>query len=129
MIVVALIAAALAALLHVYIFFLESIAWTGPRARATFRIGSDEEAQLTRNLAYNQGFYNLFLSVVTVIGIVLMWTGSTAAGAALVLAGTGSMLAAAVVLVTRSKAFARAAFAQGALPFVAVIFLAASLLA
>ncbi|WP_084127377.1 DUF1304 domain-containing protein [Demequina sp. NBRC 110054] len=122
----ALVTAALAALLHVYIFFLESIAWTGPRARKVFGT-SAEEAQQTRELAYNQGFYNLFLAIVTVVGIVLMLSDMDDAGVALVLAGTGSMLAAAIVLVTRSRAYARAAATQGTLPLVAVVALVASL--
>lgn len=36
MTVVALILAAVAALVHVFIFYLESVAWTGPKARASF---------------------------------------------------------------------------------------------
>ncbi len=122
----AVVAAALAALLHVYIFFLESITWTGPRARKVFGT-SAEEAQQTQMLAYNQGFYNLFLAIVTGVGIVLMLSGMDDAGVALVLAGTGSMLAAAIVLVARSRAYARAAATQGTLPLVAVVALVASL--
>ena len=41
MIVIGLVLAALAALLHVYIFVLESLLWTTPRARSTF--GTSEE--------------------------------------------------------------------------------------
>lgn len=127
MTVFALIAASLAALVHVYIFWLESLAWDTPRARATFGIRSEEQADHTRALAYNQGFYNLFLALVTVVGIVLIASGMSDAGVALVFAGAGSMLAAAIVLVTRSRAFARAAAMQGGLPLVAVLALAASL--
>lgn len=36
MIIAALVLAALAAALHVYIFYMESFAWTTPRVRATF---------------------------------------------------------------------------------------------
>ncbi|BBY61428.1 hypothetical protein MSAR_45640 [Mycolicibacterium sarraceniae] len=57
-----------------------------------------EEAQTTTLMALNQGFYNLFLAIVSVIGIVAIIMGDNAIGAALVFAGVGSMLAAAVVL-------------------------------
>jgi cation/acetate symporter len=68
MMTVALIFCALAALLHVYIFVMESLTWTSPRTRAVFGTTA-EEAQTTKMLAFNQGFYNLFLAVVTVVGI------------------------------------------------------------
>ena len=32
---------------------------------------TEEEAQTTKLLAFNQGFYNLFLAIVTVVGIVI----------------------------------------------------------
>ena len=102
--------AALAALLHVYIWVLESFLWTAPRTRATFGT-SQEEAEITKPLAYNQGFYNLFLAVVTGVGIGLTISGGTlvGAGVALLFAGVGSMLAAAIVLLASSPDKARSA--------------------
>jgi putative membrane protein len=58
----ALIFAGLAAVLHVYIFVLESLQWTEPRTRATFGT-TLESAEATKELAFNQGFYNLFLGI------------------------------------------------------------------
>ncbi|EIC08045.1 DUF1304 domain-containing protein [Microbacterium laevaniformans] len=127
MVVVGLVLASLAALLHVFIFWLESIAWTTPRARATFGT-SAEEAQATREMAFNQGFYNLFLAVLVAIGVVLFATGATAAGAALVFAGTGSMTAAALVLLLSSPDKAAAALKQGTLPALGIVALAIGLL-
>jgi putative membrane protein len=89
--------AGLAALLHVYIWVMESLTWTSARTRATFGI-SEEEALATKELALNQGFYNLFLAIITVIGIVIGGLEYYGVGLALILAGTGSMLAAALVL-------------------------------
>ena len=63
MITAGLVFAALAALLHVYIFTMESLTWTSPRTRATFGTTA-EEAETTKLLAFNQGFYNLFLAIV-----------------------------------------------------------------
>ncbi|MFV8175720.1 DUF1304 domain-containing protein [Mycolicibacterium peregrinum] len=127
MVIAGLVFAALAAVLHIYIFVMESLTWTSPRTRATFGI-SEEEAQATKELAFNQGFYNLFLAIVTVVGIVAVGLGHNAVGAALVFAGVGSMLAAAVVLLTSSPDKARAAITQGAFPLIAVVLLAIGLL-
>ena len=126
MIVAGQIFAALAALLHVYIFVMESLTWTSPRTRATFGT-TPEEAGTTKLLAFNQGFYNLFLAIVTAIGIVAMCLGHTSVGAALAFAGVGSMLAAAAVLLASSPDKARAAVTQGTFPLIAVVLLALGL--
>lgn len=122
MVTAGVIVAALAALLHVYIFVMESLTWTSPRTRAVFGT-TEEEAQTTRLLAFNQGFYNLFLAIVTVVGVAVMASGATAVGAALVFTGVGSMLAAAVVLLASAPDKARAAVIQGLLPLIAVVLL------
>jgi putative membrane protein len=126
MVTAGLIVAALAALLHVYIFVMESLTWTSPRTRAVFGT-TEEEAQTTKLLAFNQGFYNLFLAIVTVVGVAAVLSGATAVGVALVLAGVGSMLAAAVVLLAAAPDKARAAVTQGLLPLVAVALLVVGL--
>ncbi|MGW4335012.1 DUF1304 domain-containing protein [Rhodococcus koreensis] len=126
MVAAGLVLAALASALHVYIFVLESVLWTAPRTRATFGT-SAEEAAATRELAFNQGFYNLFLAIVTAVGIVAVIIGATAVGSALVFAGAGSMLLAALVLLLSSPDKARAAITQGTLPLLAVILLALGL--
>jgi putative membrane protein len=77
-------------------------------------------------LAFNQGFYNLFLAIITVTGIVIGVLEYKGVGLALILAGTGSMLAAAVVLLLSSPDKARAAVTQGILPLVAVVLLVVS---
>lgn len=127
MITVALMFSALAALLHVYIFVMESLTWTSPRTRAVFGTTA-EEAQTTKMLAFNQGFYNLFLAVVTAVGIAAVVLGHRSVGTALIFAGVGSMLAAAVVLLASSPDKARAAVTQGTLPLIGVALLAATLL-
>lgn len=117
-----LVVAALAALLHVYIFVMESLTWTSARTRAVFGT-TEEEAQTMRLLAFNQGFYNLFLALVTAVGIVATVLGAHSAGAALLYAGVGSMLAAAVVLLASAPGKARAAVVQGTLPLIAIVLL------
>ncbi|KPH15702.1 DUF1304 domain-containing protein [Rhodococcus qingshengii] len=120
--------AGLAAAVHVYIFVLESILWTAPKTRAAFGVKSEEEAITTQPLAFNQGFYNLFLAIVSAVGIVIAATGSASVGIALVLAGTGSMVAAGLVLILSSPDKARAAVVQMVFPAIAVVLLVIHLL-
>jgi len=119
--------AGLAALIHVYIFVLESVRWTHPSTRRVFGTTA-EAAEVTRPLAFNQGFYNLFLAILAVIGIAIALAGSAAVGIALMLAGTGSMLAAALVLILSDRSKARAAAVQGLFPLLAVALLIVALL-
>jgi len=126
MAVAALVFAGLAALVHVYIWVLESFLWTAARTRALFGT-TEEEAVTTKLLALNQGFYNLFLAVVTAAGISAFATGCEAVGAALIVAGAGSMALAAVVLLASSPDKARGAFVQGTFPVIAIILLAVHL--
>jgi putative membrane protein len=123
MVYAGLVFAGLAALLHVYIWVMESLTWTSARTRAAFGI-TEEEALATKELAFNQGFYNLFLAVITVTGIVIGGLEYYDAALALIFAGTGSMLAAAVVLLVSSPDKARAAIMQGILPLIAIVLLA-----
>ena len=126
MVVVGLVLAAVAAMVHIFIFYLESIAWTSERARSTFGT-SEEDAETTKGLAFNQGFYNLFLAISVIVGIVLTALGATLAGATLVFAGAGSMAAAALVLLISSPDKAGAALKQGVVPALGVIALAIGL--
>ncbi|WP_125776110.1 DUF1304 domain-containing protein [Antribacter gilvus] len=127
MLQVGLVLAGLAALLHLYIFVLESLAWTSPRARKTFGT-SREEAAATRELAFNQGFYNLFLAIATVAGIVFVQQAHTVVGATLIFTGTGSMVLAGLVLLLSSPDKRRAALTQLTPALLAVVVLAIALL-
>jgi putative membrane protein len=124
MLTAGLIVAGLAALLHVYIFVMESLTWTSPRTRATFGI-TEEQAVATKELAFNQGFYNLFLAIVTAVGIAAMTMGHNGIGLALIFAGVGSMAAAALVLLLSSPDKARSAVVQGVFPVIAIALLVA----
>ena len=126
MIIAALVLAGLAALLHVYIFYMESFAWTTPRVRKTFGM-TESQAAATKEMAFNQGFYNLFLAVSVIVGIAFFAAGTPVVGATLVFVGGGSMRAAALVLLLTSPDKARAAITQGVFPLLAVIALAIGL--
>ncbi|GAA0490817.1 DUF1304 domain-containing protein [Microbacterium aurantiacum] len=120
----ATVVAALAAALHVLIFVMESIGWSKPRVWRRFGVRDQATADATRPMAYNQGFYNLFLAIGTAVGLVLWWTtdaATTVAGFALVVFSLGSMLAAAVVLVTSGARYLRPALIQGTLPAIGLV--------
>ncbi|MBM9465157.1 DUF1304 domain-containing protein [Aeromicrobium sp. YIM 150415] len=127
MVIAGLILAGVAALVHVFIFYLESIAWTSDLARRIFGTGTVEQASAQKELAFNQGFYNLFLAITAGVGIVLYTWGETVAGSTLVFVGSGSMTAASLVLLVSSPDKASAAAKQGVAPALAVIALAVGL--
>ncbi|QCR18777.1 DUF1304 domain-containing protein [Agrococcus sp. SGAir0287] len=133
MIVVAAVFAALAAAVHVYIFVLETLRWEQPATRRIFGT-TPETAVVTRSLAANQGVYNLLLAIVAAAGVLLVLvadpvSGERAAGDALLTAGLGSMLVAALYLVATDRSKARAAAIQGAFPLLGLISLLIATLA
>ncbi|MGN7190361.1 MULTISPECIES: DUF1304 domain-containing protein [unclassified Curtobacterium] len=122
LLVISSVCAVLAGLVHVYVFVLESVAWSSPRVRRVFGIANETEAQATRALAFNQGFYNLFLAIGAVLGVVLVVAGNGATGWTLVVFSTASMLGAAVVLAGTGRRYLNSAFVQGALPLITLLF-------
>ncbi|MCK3768472.1 DUF1304 domain-containing protein [Microbacterium aerolatum] len=121
MLIIGLLLAALAAAFHVFIFALESLRWTEPETRRIFGVASEADAETTKPLAFNQGFYNLFLAIATLLGIVLVLSGLATVGLTLVFTGTAMMLAAALVLVLSNPRMAKSAAMQGGLPLVAIV--------
>ena len=121
MLITGLVLAGLAALIHVYIFVLESLRWEHPATRAAFGITA-ETAAATKPMAFNQGFYNLFLAIEVALGLALLGT-QRLAGIGLVAFAAGSMLAAALVLVLSDRTKLRAAAVQGGFPLLAEIAL------
>lgn len=118
--VVAVVFAALAAVLHVLFFVMESVLWTRPAVWQRIGLRSQQDADTTRPLAYNQGFYNLFLAIGVVVGLALL-PSHRDAGRAMVLFGCGSMVLAALVLLSTGKDKLRAAAIQFLPPAIAVV--------
>lgn len=121
MIPASLVFAFIAALLHVYIFSMESVTWTRPATWQRFGVASQADADTTRPLAYNQGFYNLFLAVGALLGIGAVLLGQAAIGWTLIFSACGSMLLAAAVLALTGRKYLRAAATQGTTPLLAVV--------
>jgi len=66
----------LAGVLHVFIFTMESLTWTRPATWKRFGVASQPDAEITKTMAYNQGFYNLFLAIGAFIGVGLVAFGA-----------------------------------------------------
>jgi putative membrane protein len=118
---IAVVAAVIAALIHVWFFTLESLWFMRPTVWRRFAVASEAEAGVVRSFAYNQGFYNLFLAVGVAIGLALAYSGDADAGRAVTLFACGSMIAAGLVLVLHNPSFLRAAAVQVVPPLVAVL--------
>jgi putative membrane protein len=109
--------AVLAGLLHFAIFYLESVTWTRPATWRRFGLESQADAEVTRPLAYNQGFYNAFLGAGAIIGAaLLLFSNTQQAGYGIALFAVLSMLLAASVLILSNPSLARAALTQGTIP-------------
>ena len=120
MLTVAYVFAALAALVHVYIFWIEAVVFE-TEGRKAFGI-SAEDAALMKSLFYNQGYYNLFLAIGTGAGLGIAHSNRDA-GIALITLATGSMATAALVLITSDRTKARGAVVQGLFPTIGLICL------
>lgn len=126
MILVSLFFAFIAAALHVYIFTMESLTWTRPATWKRFGLASQADAETTKPLAYNQGFYNLFLAAGAFIGV--GWVAFAPQGSVqpvvgwtLIFSCCGSMVLAATVLALSGQKYLRAAAVQGTTPLLAVV--------
>lgn len=107
-----------AAALHVVIFYLESFAWTSDGALKAFNM-TKEEAENTQEMAFNQGFYNLFLAIEVFVGVFLMVTRNPA-GKVLVTFAVCSMEFAAILLFVTSPDKRSAAIKQAIFPLMAL---------
>ena len=112
--------AMIAGLLHVYIFVLESVRWRHPSAWRKFGIASQEHADIIRPMAFNQGFYNLFLAGGVIVGLAL---SGTLVGYGMIVLALAVMVLAAVVLVVTNRTLWIAALVQGAPPLLALLTL------
>ena len=118
---VAQIAALVGAALHVLFFVLESVTFSQPTVAARFGLTTPEQIAAVRPMAFNQGFYNLFLAVGIVGGLVMAATDHAEAGHAIVLFACSCMVGAGVVLLATNRRFARSAAIQAVPPLVAIL--------
>lgn len=107
---------ALAAVVHLGFFAMESVLWSSPGVWRRFGLQSAQDAEVVRPMAYSQGFYNLFLAAGAVVGITLYWTTLRHVGFGLMFFTGICMVLAAVVLLATGARFWRAALLQGLPP-------------
>ena len=109
------------AIFHVYIFILESVKWRNPKTWKTFGLPSQEHAEIIRPMAFNQGFYNLFLAVGAGVGLAMLGINSTIAFTLMFFAAA-SMVGAGAVLFFSVKSSRQAAIIQAGPPLLGVLF-------
>ncbi|HEY4190705.1 MAG TPA: DUF1304 domain-containing protein [Candidatus Limnocylindrales bacterium] len=118
---VAIAAAVVAALIHVWFFILESVRFEQPAVYGRFGIRSAEDAAVVRPMAFNQGFYNLFLALGILAGLALVATGQVDPGRAVVAFACACMVGAGAVLLATNRRFLVAAAIQAVPPLIAII--------
>jgi putative membrane protein len=123
----AIVATIVAALFHLVTFVMESVPWTRPAVWRRFGLRSQADADTIKLMAFNQGFYNLFLALGAVAGVVAVGLGHRTVGVTLMAFATACMLGAGLVLAaTGGRPLLRAAALQAGPPLVALIGLAAA---
>ncbi|MTD59027.1 DUF1304 family protein [Amycolatopsis pithecellobii] len=90
--------AVVAALMHLWIFLMESVRFRRPEVHGMFGVRA-ADVDVVRPWAFHQGCYNAFLSLQTLTGIAVVHLGDPTAGRLLVLAACAAMLAASVALI------------------------------
>jgi putative membrane protein len=121
----AIVAIVFAVLFHVAAFVMESVLWTRPAVWRRFGLVSQADADTIKPMALNQGFYNLFLAVGAVAGVIAVGLGHRTVGITLMAFAAACMLGAGLVLAaTGGRTLLRAATLQAGPPLVALIGLA-----
>jgi putative membrane protein len=123
--IIAVAAAVLAGLVHAWFFVLESLWFERANVAARFGLRTPEEIETVRPMAFNQGFYNLFLAAGIAGGLLLVATGNAVTGRPIVLFSCACMVGAGVVLVASNRHFAAGAALQAVPPLVAIAATAA----
>jgi putative membrane protein len=122
---VAIVAVLVAVLFHIATFVMESVLWTRPAVWRRFGLGSQADADTIRPMALNQGFYNLFLALGALAGVIAVALGHHTVGVTLMAFAAACMLGAGAVLAaTAGRPLLRAAALQAGPPLIALIGLA-----
>lgn len=116
----------LGAAFHVYVFTLESISWRKPKTWKTFGLLSQDHAEIIASMAFNQGFYNLYLGMGAIVGLIALAFNQTI-GFTLMLFTAMSMFGAGVVLYFSVQKSRRAAIFQAGPPLLGIVCLIAGL--
>lgn len=108
-----------AGLFHLAVFAMESLLFRKPSTYRRFLV-KETEVDAARPWAFNQGFYNLFLAIGALGG--LIWGGDK--GHAIALFACACMAGAGVVLLASDRRMLRAAATQAVPPILALVLAA-----
>jgi putative membrane protein len=117
--VIAQIFVGVAGVFHVVVFAMESVLFRKPSTYKRFLV-KDTEVEAVRPWAFNQGFYNLFLAIGALGG--LIWGGDK--GHAIALFACACMAGAGIVLLASDRRMLRAAASQAVPPILALVLAA-----
>lgn len=120
--VVAQVFVVLAGVFHLAVFAMESLLFRKPSTYRRFLVKDETEAAVAAPWAFNQGFYNLFLALGALGGLI----AGGDKGHAIALFSCACMAGAGLVLIASDRRMLRAAAAQ-AVPPIAALVLAAVL--
>lgn len=113
---------ALAALLHVGFFVMESILFQKPGGHKLFKMNENDH-RAVKVWAFNQGFYNLFLALGTFLGLYFVMTKQVMLAGVLTGFCGLSMIGAGIVLWFSAPHMRRGAVLQILPPLLGFIFL------
>jgi putative membrane protein len=111
---------ALAGVFHLAVFAMESLLFMKPATYQRFGIPNEAEATISKPWAFNQGFYNLFLALGALGGLV----AGGDKGHAISLFACACMVGAGLVLVGSNPKMARSAVLQAGPPIIALVLAA-----
>ncbi|MFC5261497.1 DUF1304 domain-containing protein [Kribbella qitaiheensis] len=111
---------ALAGVFHLAVFALESLLFKKPSTYRRFLIKTEAEAEAARPWAFNQGFYNLFLAIGAIGGLI----AGGDKGHAIALFACACMAGAGIVLIASDRRMARSAALQAVPPILALVLAA-----
>ena len=94
--------------------------WATPQVWRRFGLKSQADADVVEPMAFNQGFYNLFLALAAILGLLLLGWGNPIAGKWVLLVALASMVLASIVLLITNRRLWRAAIIQGAAPLIGI---------
>ncbi len=112
----------LAAVIHIGIFVLESFLYQKPEGYKYFKV-SPQDHQATKQWAFNQGFYNLFLAIGMLLGLYYVNQLQVRMAGVIVSMFALFMIMAGVVLWFSNKKLRKGALLQIVPPVLGFIFL------
>ncbi|MDB5226465.1 MAG: hypothetical protein JWN78_658 [Bacteroidota bacterium] len=112
--------AAIAALLHVLFFLMESVYFMNPKVHKGFGVKNLQDAEVLKVSMFNQGYYNLFLAGGIFAGI-YYFHSEPVISKALILFCCAYMFLASIVLLISKPGMMRGVLIQGLCPLIAIV--------